>query len=265
MRGLPRAASKLLVVHTDYAPKIVAVPPPRPSSNQSRVRELVVRMLPGVRVHGQVLDAAGRPVAGARLFAPYPKTDVLRTMTGREGRYVIARMNHGSRLRMIADPGVAESWTEERVIPRNRATQSVQIDFHASETIEGTVRRGGLPVPWAVITAVPAGGVVGVISAQADENGAFQLLGMREGIWTVQVWSESCQARFRYENTGDGTGTLDLDLPPGELSGRVIDEVSEDPLFDVEVSWSGALRSSAGYRFEIPGPNGMLLKVEDNP
>ncbi len=265
--GVPRHGFKLLATRDGLAPTIIRVPGRLATPRQEQEEGLIIPMFVGARVFGEVLGESAHPLAGARVSVPYPWPESLSAVTDLKGRYELTHVPPGTRqIRMVADPGMPETWIEDREVDLDE-DGSLQLDFRATASVSGTVRRSGFPVAWATLAAVPAGPAAGVTTTQADDQGAFRLTGLRPGTWTIHVWTDHCQARFPYLRHADAASDrLDLVLPPGDLAGWVVEDESSDPIVAAEVAWSGNHPpGTATYRFEINSSSGANLVLEDSP
>lgn len=70
------------------------------------------------------------------------------------------------------------------------AADAVELAFKPSGSVEGTLTRGGKPLPHVGVVAIgdaPAGGAAAVSGTQSDESGYFRIDGLRPGAYTVQL------------------------------------------------------------------------------
>ena len=106
-------------------------------------------------------------------------------------------------------------------IPAAGAEVEVDLDFSSGVTLSGTVRRGGRPAPGVTVAAGPPGGR-GVSTAVTDGDGTWRVTGLPEGELEVGVLNEHGALVARRQLTATGDTRVELEIPDGTLSGRVI-------------------------------------------
>ena len=139
----------------------------------------------------QVLDARGRPLAGAVLVRPAAERGAL-VLTG--GEEEIARANADGRLVMrgeLADQarGGAFVWTAPRHAPaRWRATASGSdlVRLLPAVAVGGRLTRDGVTLSGAVVEARAVPFLSGIAHrARTDENGRYELDRLHAGVWRL--------------------------------------------------------------------------------
>ena len=106
-------------------------------------------------------------------------------------------------------------------IPAAGAEVEVELNFAAGVTLSGTVRRGGRPAAGVTVAAGPPGGW-GMASAVTDEVGGWRLAGLPEGELEVRVLNEHGALVTRRQLTATSDARVELEIPDGVLTGRVI-------------------------------------------
>jgi len=264
--GLPDRTFQLVVSADGYAPSVLSYPAAR-SGEPLELPERGVRLSEGGTIEGEVRGEADAAVSGARVrVTGLPQVEP--ASTDLQGRYRLAHVPPGDlSVQMSADPEAPEGWTETRRV--TIAEGAVQrVDFTAGDTVAGSVRRRGQPVAFARITAVGSGGTTLVHTTETDADGEFRLGGISDGTWTLHVASAECQARFPVVRVAaERDRRIEIELPPQDLGGFVLDESSGNPLPAAEVSWSDASASAdvITYRLTVPAGNGGMVALEDRP
>lgn len=111
---------------------------------------------------------------------------------------------------------------------------NVELDFAAGVTLTGAVRRGGRPGAWLNVEASAPGGQDS-LGTTADGDGRYELKGVEPGEKELRVTDDVGRTLLARKVTVNGDTRLDLDVPGGEITGRVLDAKSRAPLPQAQV------------------------------
>jgi uncharacterized surface anchored protein len=122
-------------------------------------------------------------------------------------------------------------------------TAQVDIDFKSSTVIAGRIMRNNLPIPNAQITFIPRGAKSQTVSsASSDSNGHYEVSGLDDGTYSVQVVDMARLSPFSTQFEVHGSDTFDITIKTVTVRGRVIDAGDSHPLNEATVD----LRQSTG-------------------
>ncbi|MCU0864604.1 MAG: sigma-70 family RNA polymerase sigma factor [Planctomycetes bacterium] len=173
-------------------------------------RELELRLQPGATVSGRVLDAAGKPVAGAEIGteldsdqAPFHAT----VWTDAEGRYTLAGLTPGEQVAMVcrSEPspdgrsgGAGNAATTLSLQPGRHHEWNPQLQ--AGDGIQGTLRSAaGAPLAgWRVtIQAMEELPGTSTFYTVTDRDGRFALRSVPAATWQIEpAFEYRCPTRF---------------------------------------------------------------------
>ncbi len=167
-------------------------------------------------------------------------------------------------------PGGLSGWSARNYVSR-QATGKPQATLVLAEgevatvsltppdwgAFEGTVRRRGLPVRGAKVSARPAGerrSAAAVV--ETDGSGRYRLAGLQPGGWTVSAYEEGNGLPTEVEHrVTRGPNRLDFDLAIGSIEGRVTAKGTGRPLSGVtvrvRVQSSGRDRGRGGRNVQV--------------
>jgi len=232
--GLRPGAITLTVTHQDYAPAEARLTAPRTETSP-----LVIELGEGGTIEGSVLDVDSHPVEGITVTVVSPRQT---TVTDHSGRYHLERVASGSRRVERLASGRHED-TERRTVEIADGG-TVTVDFRLGAVLEGSVLRGGLPVPWATISVVRPESWTnrehdgGRQLTRADGEGRYRLAGAKPG-WATFVIRDGRQRVVRPLEIPPGREPrLDLNLPDKMVEGRVVDARDGSPIAGAGVSAS---------------------------
>ncbi len=162
----------------------------------------------GGRVTGRVLNADGKPAAGAtvRLVPTTPGVglaSVPTAVSGPDGRFEVAPVAPGDHKATARLAGTLGGTAEVRGVVEGASVEDIVIRLKAAESITGiVVDTAGEPVAGAVVSARPAQPIPGgrYVSVRTGKDGTFNLLGVSVGNYHVSVrggerWNR--RGRFR--------------------------------------------------------------------
>lgn len=203
-----------------------------------RDEPLEIRLGRGGTVFGQVVDAAGEPLAGARLEVRIDRTADARRRststwhsaggeTGEDGRFEIAGVAAAPLEVLVRHPR-RRLWHEQPIgeVGEGERVGPLRIEVPASVEVTGRVRRGdGAPAAGARVRAIqqgPGGGSSFTVSA--DALGRFRFPFLRRGPHRVEA-TLGFEGRAEAEVMADAEPVeLELVLEPTTgIGGRVVD------------------------------------------
>jgi hypothetical protein len=116
-------------------------------------------------------------------------------------------------------------------------SQSVDIAFSSDISIRGRVTRNGSPLANGTVMFVPRPGsqAQSFASAPTDENGVYNISGVQEGEYNVQVVDMQRFSPYATQYTVRSTATFDIDYRTGTLNGRVVDAATGAPVSGANV------------------------------
>jgi protocatechuate 3,4-dioxygenase beta subunit len=116
------------------------------------------------------------------------------------------------------------------------STATANLEFKNDTSVSGRVTRVGQPVPNAMVAFMPrSGGVTTRASGSTDGSGAYQMTGLDDATYTVQVVDMSRITPFTTTYEVKGSGTFDIDITGATVRGRVVDATTSEPLEGVHV------------------------------
>jgi protocatechuate 3,4-dioxygenase beta subunit len=136
---------------------------------------------------------------------------------------------------------------------------TVDLEFKNDTVIRGRVTRGGKPMATAMVIFMPKNAKASTnASASTDGSGNYELSGLEDAPYNVQVVDMERITPFTVSYEVKGSGTFDIDITGSTLRGRVLDATTGEPLSDahVDVRPSGsesAFFSSRGAQTDAAG------------
>ena len=107
----------------------------------------------------------------------------------------------------------------------------VDIEFKSDTTIRGRVLRNNQPVAGANINFMPRQGKTQTnASALSDSDGRYELSGLEDGPYNVQVMDMKSMAPYMTTYDVHGSGSFDIDMRTTALRGRVVDASTGQPI-----------------------------------
>lgn len=198
-------------------------------------------LTPAAHVEGQVLES-GAPIANATVWAE--QTDgvhrgerTLTVFTDKQGRFVLEAPSGGLNLTAVTPRGTRVKGPFVRLAVGERK-QGVILEAGDASAAEGTVTRGGVPLPGAQLSAVDAATEEVAAFAVSGPDGRFRFDSLLLGKYLVQVRLAGGFVAIAgpFEHQGDGRAWNVAVSEGGVLEGRV-----EPPSAGVRVRWrSGA-------------------------
>jgi len=220
-----------------------------------------IRIAEAASLTGNVIDAVGEPLPGARVYAAAGERTFGGVVTGRDGTFTLGPIPPGP-IQVVAVSGGARARVGPiEILEGETAHVTLQIGAHELRGL--VVDAGGRPVPGASVAIWPEGGPRTLASVLvADGRGGFAARGLPGGPLRVEASFEVLRGERRGVVPADGEVTVTL--AGGELVGLVLRDGRPATEFSVAASplepgSSGAtVRSfvSADGRFRLPLPPG---------
>ena len=188
---------------------------------------------PGWEIRGWVLDAAGRPVAGARVSAGppsprFPFAAAAAAASDGEGSFTLGGLADGSYVVRAEKAGFAAAGTEEPVRVEGAAVDGVELRLERGGAIFGQVY--GLEreeLPQLQIVARQPRQYLPPTAGRVDDGGGYRIEGLQAGTWMVVATLVSQGRKRSVERVtlepGEDEVRLDLELSSGlSLTGRLL-------------------------------------------
>ncbi len=235
LRGVPSGPSSVRVQADGYAPTTTLAFMPQSPGSVVKVR---IGLASGAPVSGRVVDADGKPVAGARVkprsasdWIPFGQEDAVETDAN--GAWRFAAMPAGTFRFNASHPKHAPGGSEPHTLDGKTEVTGVVIEVGPAATLSGkVVTADGAPAPYATVRIGPkdwnlwSGWDAGIRQVAADETGAFSFGGLKP---------EPIVASAATADATSATTTIDLSAQPhttgvvltldvtGVISGVVVD------------------------------------------
>ena len=223
---------------------------------RSEIR-LDLKLAPGTRVVGRLLDANERPATGSVSVGdldgnPTPRVlaDALKTEAGADGRFAIEAVPPGEHALGASAPGHAAERVEVAVRAGERVVDVGDVHLEVGHTIRGRVRaKAGPPVADAMIRAQAGRSMMsGGVEARSEGDGSFVLAGVEPAVSSVTVEAPGFAVQEKAAEPGGEPLEFVLE-PAGTIQGFVVDEQSR-PVESYRVAARTA--RTDGMRFRMP-------------
>lgn len=158
--------------------------------------------------------------------------------------------------------GTARSAAPKTVQVEPGSSAQVDIEFQAGTVIRGRVMRNNQPVPNASVGFIPRQGKAQTnANTTADANGNYEIKGVEDGPYTVQVMDMERLSPFTTTYEVHGSGNFDIDVRTASLRGRVTDASTGSPIVEaqVDVRPSGSDTGFFGSRMAMTDANGNFV------
>lgn len=138
----------------------------------------------------------------------------------------------------------------------------VEIDFKSETVIRGRVTHNNQPVANAGVNFIPRQGKAQTsASTTADAGGNYELSGLEDGPYNVQVVDMQKMTPFTTTYDVHGSGNFDIDVRTAPLRGRVVDGSTGQPITDaqVDIRPRGGDSGFFGSRTTVTDSNGTFV------
>ena len=242
---------------------------------------LTLTLKRGLEIGGVVTDAAGAPVAavevltdaedsGGDLVSPVP-VEPLRTVTGREGRFILGGLSPGEHLLRFSKPGFAKITRAPVRVAASGAPRFLRVVLAPEADLRGRVvgRLGGPGAAERVYVraSTPLEGESTRLVIKVAAGGEFEVAGLRQGA----AYDISDSETFGSEGTRKGVvapadGVRILTRGCGRLTGRVLDAAGH-PVSAFRIALQPGEKESAGPFFvehDVSSDEG-IFDLDDAP
>lgn len=230
-----------------------------------RTARMEVRVEPGERVTGRIVDGAGRPVARASVAlslaggADARRRPLEEVETGPDGRFLLGFTSSTHYVLQARHENVGTALIEELSLDAGEARALGDLPLVGGAEVRGTVRHpDGEPVAWLELEAFEEdlaasanGSFVarrdvrvrergdGLTSARAttDESGAFRIRGLRPGRFVLRATDADMRLAPEDARVSPGARDVMLTLDAPRLVARVVDEDGA-PVRGADVRWT---------------------------
>ncbi len=158
--------------------------------------------------------------------------------------------------------GTARSAAPKTVQVEPGSAAQVDIEFQAGTVIRGRVTRNNQPVPNASVAFMPRQGKAQTnANTTADASGRYEVNGLEDGPYTVQVMDMERLTPFTTTYDVRGSGNFDIDVRTASLRGRVLDASTGSPIAEaqVDVRPTGSDTGFFGSRVAMTDSNGTFV------
>jgi hypothetical protein len=155
------------------------------------VKGLELKVSPSTRIHGRVLDPAGKPVDGALVRVLYQVAPGDTVQADSEGRFSVSldegALKEGMEVRLIASDAAYTMGSSEAIKPAPKEARSIELLLQPTSKINGIIQsEEGKPVANARIMPLVDAGQYQLRSlhnvAVSDDSGKYILIGIIPGV-----------------------------------------------------------------------------------
>jgi RNA polymerase sigma factor (sigma-70 family) len=208
-------------------------------------------------VEGQVVDTAGKGIAGARIVAGNG------AVSGPDGRFRLTGVGPGPALLKVSSPDPELGDADQMLTVGADGARDVNIVISASPRLTGrVVDAAGLPVPGAQVRVDPQGRDVRPVVVETLADGSFKMSGLPEGRAWLMAWHPTLGVNRQDFGPMAARHTQRIELrlaPGGSISGTVkLDDGS--PAAGVSVGFSGQQRGGL-YTSVATGEDGSFTTM----
>lgn len=109
------------------------------------------------------------------------------------------------------------------------------LEFRRGLVLSGHVRRNGLPLTTGRVQFLPKAAPARSGGSVIHADGSYEIAGLAEGLYDVMISEESGSALYKAPQSVTRSDTLDIDIVPLVLRGRVVDAETNAGLANVEI------------------------------
>ena len=137
-------------------------------------------------------------------------------------------------MRAVARGGNSRVSDLVEIETENGGTYKIDLEFKAHNTVRGRVSRRGVPLRSGHISfggkVVRSGG-----AAAIDEQGNYELEGVPSDDYDVMVRDYDSNFNYLTTRTITQSQTLDIDMNPATITGRIVNDATDEPIADADV------------------------------
>ncbi|HKS25360.1 MAG TPA: carboxypeptidase regulatory-like domain-containing protein [Thermoanaerobaculia bacterium] len=199
-----------------------------------------VTMKSGGTITGHVSGLTAEELQQANVMASGAGTGSSSAPVDAGGNYRIEGAPTGT-VRVVARVGGpfgggGKSSEPKTVVLDAGGSATADIEFQSDTVVRGHITRGGQPLHNAMVLFFPKAGKAQTnASTTADGSGNYQISGLADGTYNVQVIDFERTAPFTTSYEVKGSGTFDIDIRVSTVRGRVVDATNQQPLADARV------------------------------
>jgi protocatechuate 3,4-dioxygenase beta subunit len=132
--------------------------------------------------------------------------------------------------------GASKSSEPKTVVLEAGGSVTADIEFKSNTVVRGRVTRAGAPMQSASVMFYPKNGRAQTSgTTTADANGVYEISGLADGTYNVQVVDFERLSPFATTYEVKGSGTFDIDIRVSSVRGKVTDATTGQPLADARV------------------------------
>jgi protocatechuate 3,4-dioxygenase beta subunit len=137
---------------------------------------------------------------------------------------------------------------------------TADIEFKSNTVVRGRITRGGVAMHNASVMFFPKNGRTQTsATTTADANGVYEITGLADGPYNVQVVDFDRLSPYATTFEVNGSGTFDIDIRVNSVRGKVLDATTSQPLENARVEMRGKDNSMMNARAAMTGPSGEFL------
>jgi hypothetical protein len=156
--------------------------------------------------------------------------------------------------------GSSKSSEPKTVVLEAGGSATADIEFKSSTVIRGRITRAGQPMQSASVMFFPKAGRAQTSgTTTADANGVYEISGLADGSYNVQVVDFDRLTPFATTYDVKGSGTFDIDVRVASVRGKVLDATTSQPLADARVEIRGKDSSSMNTRAALTDKDGTFV------
>jgi Carboxypeptidase regulatory-like domain len=199
-----------------------------------------VTMKGGGTISGHVGGLTAEEMQQANVMASAAGSGTVSAPVDAGGNYRIDGAPSGT-VRVVARVGggfggSTKSSEPKTVVLDPGGSATADIEFKSDTVVRGRIIRAGQPLRNALVLFFPKAGKAQTnASTNSDGNGNYELSGLADGPYNVQVIDFERTAPFTTSYEVKGSGTFDIDIRVSTVRGRVIDATSNQGLDNVRV------------------------------
>lgn len=236
LRGLANDWVRITASAPGYGPKTES----KGIGGSDKATSLEIALSKGAAVSGRVIDEAGQPIAGARVWAMDAANaweggagERTAETTAKDGTFTIAALAQGSYLFFAKDEAHAPAATTPVAVAGESPTTGVEIVMKAAASLAGVVvDQEGEPVAYATVRLSSKTYSADMVyrQAAADDKGTFLIKGLPRTALRVRAEGEEASSAAVDIDLATTPNKTDLRLVldrTATIAGVVVDDVDE--------------------------------------